>query len=241
MRSDRPVRPVAAAGLVLIRAATKGDPEILLGRRHAKSGFLPDVFVVPGGRVDMSDHRSSGPGEVLDPNVAEALRTGANGAAPLTFARCALRETLEETGLMLGCPAKTAMTPAPDGSIWNKYRRDGLRPAFEAMDFVLRAITPTSSPRRYNTRFFLADGGAAHGTILGDGELLDLAWWRLSKLDELPLVDVTRALLKHSLSRWNRRVPVGKEQPKLLIYKNNEIVLRNLDKHVGTQGRAASA
>jgi 8-oxo-dGTP pyrophosphatase MutT (NUDIX family) len=54
------VKPVDAAGLVLIRAGSKGEPEILLGRRHRKAGFLPDIYVVPGGRVDTADHAPSG-------------------------------------------------------------------------------------------------------------------------------------------------------------------------------------
>ena len=44
------VRPVDAAGLVLIRTGKDGEPEILLGRRHTKAGFLPDIYVVPANR-----------------------------------------------------------------------------------------------------------------------------------------------------------------------------------------------
>jgi len=35
-------RPVDAAGLVLLRGE-RDDPEVLLGRRHARAGFLPDI------------------------------------------------------------------------------------------------------------------------------------------------------------------------------------------------------
>ncbi len=61
------VKPVDAAGLVLIRAASKGVPEILLGRRHRRAGFLPDIYVVPGGRVDPADSAASGFTEDLNP------------------------------------------------------------------------------------------------------------------------------------------------------------------------------
>lgn len=227
MTPERPVRPADAAGLVLIRAASRGQPEILLGRRHAKAGFLPDVFVFPGGRVEPGDRRPSGSTEPLSPRVRDALRIGAGTTDPLVFARCALRETHEETGLIVGVPPSAA-EPHWHGPTWEPYRSQGMRPAFEAMDFVLRAITPTNMPRRYNTRFFLADGALAHGSIGGDGELEDLAWWPLSAIDDLPLVDVTQAVLREALARWGSHDNTGEKVSKLLIYKYNNIVIRPL-------------
>jgi len=53
--NPRRIKPVDAAGLVLIRAGKRGEPEILLGRRHTRAGFLPDIYVAPGGRVDPTD------------------------------------------------------------------------------------------------------------------------------------------------------------------------------------------
>src|SRR5947208_9487584 len=100
------VRPVDAAGLVLIRTGKDGEPEILLGRRHTKAGFLPDIYVVPGGRVDPADTAPSGFAETLAPAVATALKSGGSRRPPLAFLRAALRETFEETGLLVGEPGK---------------------------------------------------------------------------------------------------------------------------------------
>src|SRR3954463_9173750 len=86
------VKPVDAAGLVLIRAGRKGEPEILLGRRHRRAGFLPDIYVVPGGRVDTADHAPSGFAERLHPAVATALESGGSRRPALAFPRAALRE-----------------------------------------------------------------------------------------------------------------------------------------------------
>src|ERR1700754_627020 len=94
------VKPVDAAGLVLIRAGAKGEPEILLGRRHRKAGFLPDIYVVPGGRVDTADHAPSGFAESLSPAVSAALASGGSRRPALAFPRAALRETHEETGIL---------------------------------------------------------------------------------------------------------------------------------------------
>jgi 8-oxo-dGTP pyrophosphatase MutT (NUDIX family) len=217
------VKPVDAAGLVLIRAGAKGEPEILLGRRHRKAGFLPDIYVVPGGRVDPEDNNQSGFTESLNPAVVAALSSGGSRRPALAFPRAALREMLEETGLLVGKAGK-----APEAAnlpIWQAYRAAGIAPDFGAIDFICRAITPVTSHRRYNTRFFLADGARAVGSVTGDGELEDLAWRPVSALSGLNIVDVTEYVLKEALRRWQARTPAGAEPPKLLNYRNDIMML----------------
>ena len=148
--AGRVVRPVDAAGLILLRGK-RDAPEILLGRRHSKTAFLPNIHVVPGGRVDPCDHLPSGFRERLHPAVAKALGNGRR--PPVAFLRAALRELHEETGLVLagggsGKPGAAA--------VWQAYGQAGSAPDFGAFDLVLRAITPGGSHRRYNTRFFSA-------------------------------------------------------------------------------------
>jgi 8-oxo-dGTP pyrophosphatase MutT (NUDIX family) len=221
------VKPVDAAGLVLIRAAAKGEPEILLGRRHRRAGFLPDIYVVPGGRVDTADHAPSGFPEILDPAVAAGLASGGSRRPALAFPRAALRETHEETGLLVG--EKGAALAAADRPIWRAYRESGVAPAFAGLDFICRAITPVNSARRYNTRFFLADGGAVAGSLGSNGELEDLAWRPVSALGALAIVDVTEYVLKEALRRWQARVdrgpPARAEPPKLLNYRKDIMTL----------------
>lgn len=222
----RPVRPVDAAGLILLRGR-RDAPEILLGRRHAKTAFLPDIYVVPGGRVDSADLTPSGFPEPIHPAVAGQLAVGCR-RSPLAFLRAALRETHEETGLLVGRPGATSTTPA--AGVWSAYGAAGLAPEFAGLDFVLRAITPRESPRRYNTRFFLADGAQAAGALKGDGELLDLGWRPTGDLDRLNIVDVTWELIRVAMRRWRDRTPTGAEAPKLLIYRNNNMTLTALRK-----------
>lgn len=221
------VKPVDAAGLVLIRAASKGEPEILLGRRHRRAGFLPDIYVVPGGRVDPEDHRPSGFSETLHPAVAAALASGGSRRPVHAFPRAALRETLEETGLVVGRPG--GPEAVGDLPVWQAYRNAGLAPDFATFDFICRAITPVTSARRYNTRFFLADGAQAVGSLDSNGELEDLAWRPVSALAGLEIVDVTEYVLKEALRRWQARVyegrQAGTEPPKLLNYRNDIMTL----------------
>ena len=223
-----PVRPADAAGLVLIRAARNREPEVLLGRRHMRAGFLPDIYVVPGGRVDAADHAPSGFPESLAPAVAAALMSGGSRRPALAFPRAALRETFEETGLLLGAaatPADISIQP-----IWQAYAAAGLAPDFTGLDFICRAITPVTSKRRYNTRFFLGDGALARGEIRGNGELEDLGWRPVSALSGLNIVDVTDYVLQEALRRWRARAegngrPAGAEPPKLLNYRKDIMTL----------------
>jgi 8-oxo-dGTP pyrophosphatase MutT (NUDIX family) len=217
------VKPVDAAGLVLIRAGSKGEPEILLGRRHRKAGFLPDIYVVPGGRVDTADHAPSGFAESLNPAVSAALRSGGSRRPALAFPRAALRETHEETGLLVGGRGKSL--DSPRAPVWQAYGTAGLAPDFGVIDFICRAITPVASHRRYNTRFFLADGSRAVGSINSNGELEDLAWRPVSALSGLNIVDVTEYVLKEALRRWQARSPAGAEPPKLLNYRKDIMTL----------------
>jgi 8-oxo-dGTP pyrophosphatase MutT (NUDIX family) len=222
------VKPVDAAGLVLIRAGSRGGPEILLGRRHRRAGFLPDIYVVPGGRVDTADNAPSGFAEALHPAVSAALSSGGSRRPALAFPRAALRETHEETGLLVGTggqPAQQPLQPIWRAPIWQAYAAAGLVPDFGAIDFICRAITPVTSARRYNTRFFLADGAQAVGSVASNGELEDLAWRPVSALGGLDIVDVTEYVLKEALRRWQARCPAGAEPPKLLNYRNDIMTL----------------
>jgi 8-oxo-dGTP pyrophosphatase MutT (NUDIX family) len=182
------VRPVDAAGLVLLRQGNVGL-EVLLGRRHARAGFLPDIYVFPGGRVEPADAR--GPTLPLAPAVAADLARGSQ-RPPSALLRAALRETEEETGLRL-----------PETAI-------------PTIDFVCRAITPTLSHRRYNTRFFLVDGARCRGTLKGDGELEDLGWRSLAAAAQLNLVDVTAFVLEEAVRR--RGLPPGAKPAPRLSY-----------------------
>lgn len=236
--TDRPVRPVDAAGLILLRGSREA-PEILLGRRPAKTTFLPDIYVVPGGRVDAEDALPSGFPETIDPAVADDLAIGCH-RPPIALLRAALRETHEETGLLIGRAATDPRAEA-GGGVWRSYRAAGVTPDFASLDFVLRAITPRDSRRRYNTRFFLADGSTAQGELTGNGELLDLAWRPVGALDRLNIVDVTWELIRAALRRWRDRIPIGADRPKLLIYRNNVLILRALKRAVTSPSRPRRA
>jgi 8-oxo-dGTP pyrophosphatase MutT (NUDIX family) len=196
------VRPKDAATLILIDRATE-VPKVLLGRRHGGAKFMPDKFVFPGGRVEKTD-RLLAIASALHPAVQNSLqrhvqRPSAAKARALAFA--AIRETFEETGLLIGRHHEVPPTSGgPD-----PFAETGIYPDLAALQFVARAITPPRRPRRFDTRFFATDAGAiAHrveGVIGPDAELVELVWLPITDAQHLDMPTITRVVLEELQAR----------------------------------------
>ncbi len=204
---NQPVRPVDSAGLLLIRDAT-GGPEVLLGRRRRTARAFPGEYVFPGGVVEPADARASGFPEPVPMPAGGLDRT--TRARLHVFARTALRECYEETGLLLetGDPPGDRAEGPHGAPVWQAYADAGAVPAFAKLLLVARAITPVAYPMRFHSRFFLAVLRAAdlrpadHATPLaGDGELEDLGWVPVSETGRLPVADANALVLREALVR----------------------------------------
>src|SRR3984957_7946089 len=214
----RPAMPRDAATVILVRpeaapetgTAGRGTGpagvEVYLLRRTEALEFAPGACVFPGGSVDVRD---------ADPAIAE---TGWAGPAPADFGQllgvpadraralvcAAVRETFEESGVLLAGPAPDELVP--DGADLARDRRallDGSLSLSELLarrGLLLRAdlltpwarwITPEISPRRFDTWFFAAalparqlaglatTGLATTGlATAGPGESDSGTWWR---------------------------------------------------------------
>jgi 8-oxo-dGTP pyrophosphatase MutT (NUDIX family) len=162
----RPAKPRDAASLVLWRPGP-GGPEVLMGRRSSRHRFLPDMFVFPGGRLDLEDFgRVRG---ALRPDVAKRMALHVERRKAEALGAAAIRETEEETGLRLEHIGQ--------------------------LDYVARAITPPASPIRFHGRFFFADATKAEGSLGGSGELIDLAFRPIRASLELRVADITEFIL----------------------------------------------
>jgi 8-oxo-dGTP pyrophosphatase MutT (NUDIX family) len=147
-----PATPRPAASLILLRRGGRHRQrgvEVLLVRRSARSGFMPGVWVFPGGVVE--------PDELLAP-VAEGASAGVGGPAEnavdaeeLAHRACAVRELREEAGIEL--PAEAELHP------WSRW------------------ITPEAAPVRFDTRFYVALA-PPHSPPRPDGsETTEAAWF----------------------------------------------------------------
>jgi len=164
---------------------------ILVGRRPARSRFIPDAYVFPGGAVDRED-RIAGVATGFDPAAVDALCVAGDARRAHGLAVAAVRETFEETGLLIAGPGDVGPMQGPT---WQALRAQALAPDLCRLTYFARAITPTHMHRRFHARFFLADASRARGTMTGNGELLDLRWVTLDDMADLPTVDVTRFIL----------------------------------------------
>lgn len=164
-----------------------------MGRRPRGSRFMPGVYVFPGGAVEAED-RLVQPASPLAPHVTDLLKVGGRVARARALAVTAVRETFEETGLLLGSRGDAGL---PDHPAWGAWCKQGLAPHLACMELTGRAITPARLPIRFHARFFIADARHVSGTIGGDGELEDIAWVPLDEADALPIADVQQFFIEH--------------------------------------------
>jgi 8-oxo-dGTP pyrophosphatase MutT (NUDIX family) len=187
---QKPVRPRHAASLVLTRHIG-GQMHVLMGRRPARAVF-GEAWVFPGGRLDKGDSRIAPSAPLSEETMRDLCnRGGCSPAMAQGLATTAIRETYEETGLLLGGQGH----PGSQDGTWSDFARAGLAPAHDRLRFLGRAITPTSAPVRFHARFFLADGEELTGEIRENGELLSLAWYPLDVARAFPAIDVTKFVL----------------------------------------------
>ncbi|MGV8929037.1 MAG: NUDIX hydrolase [Brevundimonas sp.] len=183
--------PKDAATLILTRMR-KGQAEVLMGRRAPGHVFMASKWVFPGGRIERSDFSAAAATELPAADMARLNReTHARRARALALA--SVRETFEETGLMLAEPAPVASVAGP----WREFRAVGALPDLSALSYVARAITPPGRTRRFDARFFMADARALlhPEPTAGSGELDEIAWLSLAETRSLDLPAITRFVL----------------------------------------------
>jgi 8-oxo-dGTP pyrophosphatase MutT (NUDIX family) len=199
------IRPKDAATLIIIDRTAR-EPKVLMGRRHPGHRFMPGKFVFPGGRAEASDRRMPAYGALH--SRAEAALMARTQRPTLqrgrALALAAIRETFEETGLLLGTKEHGPPVQAPEGP-WSAFRERGVLPNLEALQLVARAITPPKRPKRFDTRFFAIDrelvADEVPGVVGPDAELIELAWVSLAEARSLELPAITNVVLDELQAR----------------------------------------
>lgn len=190
-----PVPARDAATVVLLRPG----PEVYLLRRKATMAFAAGAYVFPGGSVDARDTDQAvawaGPspaewGEVL--NAGERLARGLVCAA--------VRETFEESGVLLAGPGPDSVVADTTGDDWEADRLALIDHSLGFADFLARRglvlrsdllkawahwITPEIEQRRFDTRFFVAVLPEGQRTRDVGGEADRVVWQRPGRALEL--------------------------------------------------------
>ena len=187
----RALRPRDAASL-LILDRSGSETTVLMGRRSARHVFMPSKFVFPGGRVDRTDGSIKSSSPLHEPDerrLMGAMRGRPSKRRAHAMAVCALRETAEETGLLLG--------KGEDAS--------SFEPNLAPLRYVARATTPVGRPRRYDTRFFAGFldrfGIETSAPAPLTDELEEIQWVALRKAEQLDVPMITAFIIRHVIER----------------------------------------
>lgn len=165
-----PARARDAATVALFRAARGGGIQVYLLRRKSTMAFAAGAYVFPGGSVDPrdTDHAVAwaGPSPAEWGRVFDADESVARG-----LVCAAVRETFEESGVLLAGPGPDSVVADTRGDDWEADRLALIDRSLGFADFlgkrglVLRSdllkpwahwITPEAEERRFDTRFFVA-------------------------------------------------------------------------------------
>lgn len=173
--ADTPAEPRNAATVVLMRPSTSSGtggtgPEVYLLRRQTSMAFAAGMCVFPGGGVDRRDfdHHTRWAG----PSAGEWGATlGVDEHLARALVCAAVRETFEESGVLLAGDSSDTVVADTTGADWEADRLALEAKELAFTDFldrrglVLRTdllgawsgwLTPVFEPRRYRTWFFVA-------------------------------------------------------------------------------------
>lgn len=171
---DPPATP-AATLVIFRRDSAGGAPQILMVERSATMKFAGGAAVFPGGRVDDADRE-----------LAAALgAAGEDDIDELAARIAAVRETLEETGLVVGIRQRPSLEEARRAREI-LLSETALAPTLAAMgwELDLDALVPFARWRPkhrhlriYDTRFYLADLGTGAVDLLVDATENTRLFW----------------------------------------------------------------
>jgi 8-oxo-dGTP pyrophosphatase MutT (NUDIX family) len=159
-----PVAPRDASTVVLLRDARDGV-EVFLVQRAASIAFMGGLFVFPGGKLDQGDVADAIRARIasgLDCSAVRAFSDAVDLPHSVGLAVTAVRETLEEAGLLLGvtrCPPEldALRQRLLDGeSFATLLAQHALSLDLSPLAALSRWITPTFEQKRYDTRFYVA-------------------------------------------------------------------------------------
>ncbi|GAA2656535.1 NUDIX hydrolase [Nonomuraea recticatena] len=187
----QPVPARDAATVVILRDGARG-PQVYLLRRKASMAFAAGAYVFPGGSVDPRDTDQAvawaGPSPKKWGEVFNADEKTARG-----LVCAAVRETFEESGVLLAGQGEDTVVADTTGDDWEADRVALIDRSLAFADFlgkrglVLRSdllkpwahwITPEIEHKRFDTRFFVAVLPEGQRTRDVGGEADKVVWQR---------------------------------------------------------------
>jgi 8-oxo-dGTP pyrophosphatase MutT (NUDIX family) len=211
--AQQPAVPMPSATVTIVRDAPRGI-EVLMMKRNLKSGFVPGMYVFPGGGLDDTDllFKNNNLCKCLD----DASASGALGLPcdGLAYWAAAIREAFEESGLLLARDDAGSVVSLTDPQIAQRFtehrrqlnagaaefpallQKENLQLAADQLTYFAHWITPVGLPRRYDTRFFMAEAPAGQEPLQDERETIAATW-----------VSPGDALSRHQRGEFEMRTP----------------------------------
>ena len=217
---NQAVQPIKPAATVIIVREANSSFEIFMLKRTTSASFASGMFVFPGGKVDHDDHLHKYDVHRVGPNEKQSYQVASLGYEWRGFWIAAIRETFEESGLLLAYDEQGEIISFEDKKMSEKFssyrqplhdvemtlldicRLESISLAVDQVHFYNRFVTPMGRPRRFDTRFFIAAAPEAQRGVHDDQETVDSTW--ISPVDalkrndakEFDLMRVTRMQLE---------------------------------------------
>ncbi len=190
---------------MLVRDRPNSGFAVYMTRRSARSRFVPDAYVFPGGTVDAADR--------LAASLSRLVGT-VPGCEP-EYVVAAVRELLEEAGVLIACAAngtpaaltaqlraqlRTELTGGADFA--ESLERRELFVDARELTYYSNWITPESEPLRFDVHFFVARAPHGQEPVADAIEVHDGRWLEpadalaRAQSGELSIIFPTRAHLE---------------------------------------------
>jgi 8-oxo-dGTP pyrophosphatase MutT (NUDIX family) len=228
------VPALPAATVTLVRDTPTGL-EVLMLQRNFQSGFMPGMFLFPGGALDPGDRAAAVLARCAgldDERASAALGTSDGG---LAYWAAAIRESFEEAGVLLayaengelvnpGDPARIARFEeyrrrlnAGEDILAEMLQQEGLQLAVDRLTYFSHWITPVTAPRRYDTRFFVAVAPQGQEALPDNVEAIHHVW-----------VHPPEAVQRHREGKFKMRTPTIRTLEKFADYDKADTLIAAL-------------
>jgi len=197
------------------------DLHVLMLKRNARSVFVGDMWVFPGGAVDADDATPEADALVAGRSDAESSAELGLESGGIAYWVAVLRETFEEAGVLIARHQSTGEIidfSAADVAGRFEAHRDVVNSTESAfipmigdeelaldgagVHYVARWVTPLGPPRRYDTRFFVTAMPSGQIPLHDDDEAVNHEWIRAADAlaandaDEMIMMTPTLSMLQ---------------------------------------------
>ncbi|MDQ3645900.1 MAG: MBL fold metallo-hydrolase [Actinomycetota bacterium] len=176
--NDLGLEPRPAATLVILRDGP-GGLEVLVTTRPKHLRFMGGAVVFPGGAVASADRDPRWEAASARPPQQAAALLGSEPIAAHAALVCALRESFEEVGFVIGTGPLDRLTRADARdpvTFLERCLELGIVLGTDALVSAGRWVTPLGAPVRFDARFFLV-GAPAGWEPLPDPEEVEACRW----------------------------------------------------------------